>query len=66
MSYAWAKTRREKGRLWIDHIAQGDSTLLTADTERVQRFLRRWENSGDAWGEWDERPLVKADAAAVK
>lgn len=66
MSYAWAKTRRENGRLWIDHVAQGDSTLLTADTARVQRFLRRWENSDDAWGDWEERPLVRAEPPPAK
>ncbi len=64
MNHEWAKSRREKGRLWIDHVAQGDSTLLTADTARVQRFLRRWENSDDAWGEWEDRPLIPAVATA--
>ncbi|NUM54208.1 MAG: hypothetical protein HUU46_11235 [Candidatus Hydrogenedentes bacterium] len=63
MDHAWAKERREKGHLWIDHIAEGDSTLLIADTPRVQRFLRRWEKSEDAWGEWEELPLVPAEMA---
>lgn len=66
LSYAWAKTRRENGRLWIDHVAQGDSTLLTADTARVQRFLRRWENDDDAWGEWEERPLIRVEPPPAK
>jgi len=60
MSHDWVKARREKGRLWIEHAVQGELTLLTADTSRVQRFLRRWENSDDAWGEWEDRPLIPA------
>lgn len=64
MSSSWAKDRREKRRLWIEHIADGESTLLTADTARVQRFLRRWEKCDDAWDSWNEVPLVPAEAPA--
>ncbi|MCC6797567.1 MAG: hypothetical protein IT366_20805 [Candidatus Hydrogenedentes bacterium] len=64
MNNDWVKTRRDKGHLWIDHIAQGDSALLTADTARVQRFLKRWENSDEAWGEWEEKALIPATVAA--
>ncbi len=64
MSYQWAKERREKRRLWIDHVAQDDSTLLVAETVRVQRFIRRWANHDDAWDSWSEIPLVPADAPA--
>jgi len=64
MSSGWAKDRREKGRLWIEHIADGESTLLTAETPRVQRFLRRWEKCDDAWDSWTEIPLVPAQAPA--
>lgn len=66
MNYAWAKERREKKRLWIGHVPDGDSTLLTARTERVQRFLRRWENDKEAWGDWNEVPLTPAEAPAQK
>ncbi|MBM3289727.1 MAG: hypothetical protein FJY92_06210 [Candidatus Hydrogenedentes bacterium] len=62
MSSGWAKDRRAKGRLWIEHIADGESTLLTPETPRVQRFLRRWETCDDAWESWTEIPLVPADA----
>lgn len=65
MDHAWAKARREKGRMWIDHVADGDSTLLTADTPRVQRFLRHWANSDDAWGGWEETPLIPAEPPAT-
>lgn len=65
MDHAWAKARREKGRLWIDHVADGDSTLLIADTPRVQRFLRYWANPDDAWGGWEEIPLIPAESTVT-
>lgn len=60
MSTDWIKNRRDKGHLWIANRADGDSTLLTADTARVQRFLRRWGNAKDAWGDWSEAKRLPA------
>jgi len=54
MSSSWVKQRREKHLLRISHNPEGDSTLLTADTARVQRFLKRWDNNKDAWDGWQE------------
>ena len=65
MDNDWVKERREKGRLWIDHVVQDDTTLLTADTARVQRFIRHWANTDEAWGDWNELPLVPAATPAV-
>ena len=60
MSSEWAKERREKHHLWISHQANDGSTLLTADTPRVQRFLRRWQNEKDAWSDWTETQRAPA------
>ena len=60
----WIKDRRERGRLWIDYMKQDDATLLTADTARVQRFIRRWANCEEAWEDWTELPLVPAGTPA--
>ncbi|MDZ4857538.1 MAG: hypothetical protein SGI88_01035 [Candidatus Hydrogenedentes bacterium] len=60
MNHGWVKERRDKGRLWIGHIAQDDSTLLIADTARVQRFLRKWAHCDEAWSDWEEIPLNPA------
>jgi hypothetical protein len=66
MDTSWVKERHEKGRLWIANRADGDSTLLTADTARVQRFLRRWGNCDKAWGDWTELPRAPANAPPPK
>jgi hypothetical protein len=66
MDTSWVKERREKGRLWIANRADGDSTLLTADTARVQRFLRRWGNCEDAWDDWTELRRAPANARPAK
>ncbi len=53
MDSAWVCQRRDAKRLWIAHKAEGDSTLLTAETKRVRRFLSYWADTPHAFEDWE-------------
>jgi hypothetical protein len=50
--YDWLKNRKEKGRLWVDHLDTPDRLVFTAKTDRMQRFLAKWGDDEEALGDW--------------
>ena len=63
MDSNWVKQRHDKKRLSIAHETD-ESTLLTANTKRVRRFLARWANDSDAFEDWTEMKRKSQDGAA--
>ena len=65
-NYEWLEDRFEKGRLCVPHEKYEDWFILTAEPKRPQRFVLRWVNNKEAFGDWEDMPREPSQETASK